>query len=1034
MAGDAPTIMEMPITLQVQAPSQKKVDEFWHKFNSRSREGDDDEKVGGGGSAKSGSSRGGGGDKGRWPGANFSPKSVKRVTEVFEDPKFYIDGPSANDVRQGRDGDCWLMAALCTLSDKPGLIERVCVARNEAVGVYGFVFHRDGEWFSEIIDDKLYLIKPDYDEAWIGGRMNADRMLWEDIDRADSEEIYQRTFQTNSAALYFAQCANPNETWLPLLEKAYAKAHGDFAAIEGGFTGEGIEDLTGGVTTEVFTSDILDREQFWGELLRANQDFLFGCSTGMWGLGYGDRKGIYESHAYSVMRAVEIDGQRLCLLKNPWGKGEWTGPWSDGSKEWTAEWLTKLDHRFGDDGAFWISYRDLLRKFQTFERTRLFGPEWKVNSMWTTLNVSWALDYHDTKFAFTLAKPGPVVIVLAQLDERYFRGLEGQYTFKLGFRVHKAGDEDYIVRSHTSFRMCRSCNVELDLEAGEYVVLVRLEAERYTGLMPPEDVVRRNAKGRRDKLLRIGLAYDLAHSKARITETPEEKAAREAYEKRKKEKHREAVRKDIMERRRKGHFVAMNKWQKDQKNTAFHKKLQKQRAAKREAKREAKRKAKEEAKKKEEEAEKEKKEDPSKKEEKEPAEVKSEAAAEGEAKATDEKEVVPEGESKAEAGEVKKDETPAESKVEKETKGEKTTVEETKVKEVEAKKEPSNAEKSATPEVKEVKKDSVVSDKSAGKNTPSVSTSETPAAEPIQVEQKSGAAAKAVKEEQKPTSESVLAEAKAPETEPKEAEGPAKPPQEPAAEGTSKEAKPAAANTHFQKQIKTALKAVSNLEKKLQDFLTHNDDTASECSDTASNHSGTSSTSSKPNTAAADDGNSNNRGPRIIFPHSHHRHHHHHHPNPFGSTGGPQNPDSDSDSDDISDICSVRSVSEIGDVALDFCVKHEYDEDGNPRDEPGSGAKVDESSDDESEEGDPWNAVAVVGLRIYYKEEDLVKLRVVRPNKWELMDDSSDEEEDEEKKEEEKVEVKEEPADETQVLDVDDSAKDAVEEVEGKAA
>ena len=46
------------------------------------------------------------------------------------------------------------------------------------------------------------------------------------------------------------------------------------------------------------------------------------------GLGYGDRKGIYEGHAYSIMRAVEIDGQRLLLLKNPWGKGEWKGPWS----------------------------------------------------------------------------------------------------------------------------------------------------------------------------------------------------------------------------------------------------------------------------------------------------------------------------------------------------------------------------------------------------------------------------------------------------------------------------------------------------------------------------------------------------------------------------------------------------------------------------------------------------------------------------------------------------------------------------------
>jgi hypothetical protein len=82
---------------------------------------------------------------------------VKRVGEIFDDPKFFIDGPAANDVRQGRDGDCWLMAALCTLSNKPGLIERVCVARNEDVGVYGFVFHRDGEWFSEIIDDHVSL-------------------------------------------------------------------------------------------------------------------------------------------------------------------------------------------------------------------------------------------------------------------------------------------------------------------------------------------------------------------------------------------------------------------------------------------------------------------------------------------------------------------------------------------------------------------------------------------------------------------------------------------------------------------------------------------------------------------------------------------------------------------------------------------------------------------------------------------------------------------------------------------------------------
>jgi hypothetical protein len=86
--------------------------------------------------------------------------------------------------------------------------------------------------------------------------------------------------------------------------------------------------LTGGVTTEIFSTDILDKEYFWKEeLLKVNKDFLFGCAAGIF-YGRGNRKGIYEGHAYSILRAVEIDGQRLLLLRNPWGEGEWTGPWS----------------------------------------------------------------------------------------------------------------------------------------------------------------------------------------------------------------------------------------------------------------------------------------------------------------------------------------------------------------------------------------------------------------------------------------------------------------------------------------------------------------------------------------------------------------------------------------------------------------------------------------------------------------------------------------------------------------------------------
>lgn len=89
----------------------------------------------------------------------------------------------------------------------------------------------DGEWQQIIVDDKLYLRAADYDESI------EERQVWDDINRKNTEEEYQTAWQTGSRALYFAQCVDENETWLPLLEKAYAKAHGDYSAIEGGFVG-----------------------------------------------------------------------------------------------------------------------------------------------------------------------------------------------------------------------------------------------------------------------------------------------------------------------------------------------------------------------------------------------------------------------------------------------------------------------------------------------------------------------------------------------------------------------------------------------------------------------------------------------------------------------------------------------------------------------------------------------------------------------------------------------------------------------------
>ncbi|OAX81293.1 hypothetical protein ACJ72_04370 [Emergomyces africanus] len=440
------------------------------------------------------------------------PKGVKRVTDIFEKPEFYVNNATASDIRQGNDGDCWLMAALCTLGNMP-----------------------DGEWRHTIIDDKLYLRAPDYeDAAW-------EREVWDDIGRPDTELNYRKTWQTGSRALYFAQCSDDNETWLPLLEKAYAKTHGDYSSIEGGFVGEAIEDLTGGVTSEIMSRDILDKERFWTEdLMNVNKKFVFGCATGLYGrwlypnyYGSKERSGIHECHAYSVMDAKEINGQKLLRLRNPWGHKEWSGAWSDGSEQWTAEWMNLLQHKFGNDGVFWISYEDFLLKYEHFDRTRLFGEDWIVAQKWTSLHVPWALEYHKTRFVIEVTKEGPIVIVLSQLDERYFKGLEGQYQFHLQFRLEKEGDEDYVIRNQNNIYMTRSVSADITLEPGTYTILVRVKATQYK-CPPPEEVIRAKATTQREKLVQIGHAYDLAHSKGVELESEEEEAERTRREKEKK--------------------------------------------------------------------------------------------------------------------------------------------------------------------------------------------------------------------------------------------------------------------------------------------------------------------------------------------------------------------------------------------------------------------------------------------------------------------------------------------------------------------
>ena len=201
--------------------------------------------------------------------------------------------------------------------------------------------------------------------------------------------------------------------------------------------------MTGGVTTTIETSRILSKDKLWKELLNEKNEFIFGASPHGWWIDRAERQGVPLFHAYSIMEAVEPVGEddkkvRLVKLRcavfafvsnsnnanrNPWGQrnrrgvGEWTGPWSDGSKEWTLYWMKKLNHKFGDDGVFWMSYDDLCRKFSRLSRTRLFGDEWVITQQWTSVNVSWVSGYLTTKFILDIKKSGTVVIVLSQVRD-----------------------------------------------------------------------------------------------------------------------------------------------------------------------------------------------------------------------------------------------------------------------------------------------------------------------------------------------------------------------------------------------------------------------------------------------------------------------------------------------------------------------------------------------------------------------------------------------------------------------------------------
>ena len=137
-------------------------------------------------------------------------KSIETKIDAFGLPK---TGASTDDVQQGQLGDCYLMSALATLTERPALLRALIPVCNPHKSFYGVRLFFNGEFRIVIVDDFF-------------------------------PTVYGRCMFAHGC-----ESASSNSgLWVLLCEKAYAKIHGTYDAIEGGFESQAMSDLTGGIT------------------------------------------------------------------------------------------------------------------------------------------------------------------------------------------------------------------------------------------------------------------------------------------------------------------------------------------------------------------------------------------------------------------------------------------------------------------------------------------------------------------------------------------------------------------------------------------------------------------------------------------------------------------------------------------------------------------------------------------------------------------------------------------------------------------
>lgn len=120
----------------------------------------------------------------------------KRLSEMYPDGDVFKDGTEPGDIKQGELGDCYYLCTLASMAEVPERVyDRFITQEKNDAGIYLVTLFVNGVETPVILDD---WIPTKYDQP------------------------------------AFAKAAG-DEFWVCLLEKAWAKVHGCYTVMEGGF-------------------------------------------------------------------------------------------------------------------------------------------------------------------------------------------------------------------------------------------------------------------------------------------------------------------------------------------------------------------------------------------------------------------------------------------------------------------------------------------------------------------------------------------------------------------------------------------------------------------------------------------------------------------------------------------------------------------------------------------------------------------------------------------------------------------------------